>query len=67
MNPTPIEVDGGLIEGEILINDLNDEPYYSFKGVPYARPPTGSLRFQVISVTNFSEFQPDLGLAGIIF
>ncbi|CAH0393540.1 unnamed protein product [Bemisia tabaci] len=46
MNPTPIEVDGGLIEGEILINDLNDEPYYSFKGVPYARPPTGSLRFQ---------------------
>ncbi|CAH0384576.1 unnamed protein product [Bemisia tabaci] len=45
MDRTVTEVDGGFIEGEILINKLSDEPYYSFKGVPYARPPTGSLRF----------------------
>lgn len=25
----------------------NQKPYYAFKGIPYAKPPLGSLRFKV--------------------
>lgn len=26
---------------------LNGQPYYAFKGIPYAVPPLGDLRFKV--------------------
>ncbi|KAG5684252.1 hypothetical protein PVAND_013488 [Polypedilum vanderplanki] len=41
---TIVETTGGNIRGEI-INNLGIS-YYSFKGIPYAEPPIGQLRFQ---------------------
>ncbi|CAK1555094.1 unnamed protein product [Leptosia nina] len=35
----------GMLEGEKLKTITDDSYYYSFKGVPYAAPPIGKLRF----------------------
>ncbi|GBP50147.1 Esterase FE4 [Eumeta japonica] len=40
-----VRVSEGLLEGELLRGALGRD-YYSFKGIPYARPPLGDLRFQ---------------------
>lgn len=36
----------GKLQGLFLKSTEGDD-YYSFKGVPYAKPPIGDLRFQV--------------------
>lgn len=36
----------GPIRG-ILKTTIRNVPYYSFKGIPYAKPPIGDLRFKV--------------------
>ncbi|XP_038214008.1 juvenile hormone esterase-like [Zerene cesonia] len=41
-----IQVKQGLLEGEKLKNVTEDGFYYSFKGIPYAAPPLGKLRFK---------------------
>ncbi|XP_026319317.1 juvenile hormone esterase-like [Hyposmocoma kahamanoa] len=41
-----VEVEQGLLEGEQLDLVTGDGQYYSFKGVPYAEPPFGPLRFK---------------------
>ncbi|XP_047993626.1 esterase FE4-like [Leguminivora glycinivorella] len=40
-----VQVRDGLLEGEVLDNVLGGQ-YYSFKGIPYAAPPVGDLRFK---------------------
>lgn len=42
-----VQVEQGLLEGEQLDLVTGDGQYYSFKGVPYAEPPIGQLRFKV--------------------
>lgn len=41
-----VKISEGLIEGEVLEGSLGGS-YYSFKGIPYAEPPIGDLRFKV--------------------
>ncbi|XP_068617509.1 esterase B1-like [Battus philenor] len=40
-----VKVKEGLLEGELNKNELGGQ-YYSFKGIPYAEPPIGDLRFK---------------------
>ncbi|CAH2084435.1 unnamed protein product [Euphydryas editha] len=40
-----VEVSEGIIEGQVVNNEYGC-PYYSFKGIPYAEPPVGDLRFK---------------------
>ncbi|XP_031622223.1 esterase FE4-like [Contarinia nasturtii] len=44
---TPIvQTNKGPVQGEILKTISNGQRYYSFRGIPYASPPVGSLRFK---------------------
>ncbi|CAB3246731.1 unnamed protein product [Arctia plantaginis] len=40
-----VNVSEGLLEGELVQNEYGGT-FYSFKGIPYAQPPVGSLRFK---------------------
>lgn len=40
-----VSVSEGLLEGELVENEYG-ETFYSFKGIPYAQPPVGDLRFK---------------------
>lgn len=42
-----IQVEQGVLEGQVLDLVTGDGQYYSFKGLPYAEPPVGPLRFKV--------------------
>lgn len=41
-----VNVNEGCLLGTVK-NNINGEPFYSFQGVPYAKPPLGNLRFKV--------------------
>ncbi|KAL4709654.1 hypothetical protein ACJJTC_007385 [Scirpophaga incertulas] len=41
-----LKVQQGWLEGELLKSSAYGNEFYSFKGIPYATPPLGSLRFQ---------------------
>lgn len=41
-----VRVSEGIVEGEIVENEYGSS-YWSFKGIPYAAPPIGDLRFKV--------------------
>ncbi|CAH2252341.1 jg2005 [Pararge aegeria aegeria] len=40
-----VTVNEGILEGDIVRNPFGS-PYFSFKGIPYADPPVGELRFK---------------------
>ncbi|VDN38777.1 unnamed protein product [Gongylonema pulchrum] len=50
-HPIELTIDSGSIRGEYLTIGAND--FAVFKGIPYAAPPVGSLRFQVCPVLKF--------------
>lgn len=37
----------GFIESNLLLMSVTGEQYHAFRGIPYASPPIGKLRFQV--------------------
>lgn len=51
--PTVI-IEQGKLRGKIC-KDYNGRPFYSFQGIPYAKPPVGDLRFKVSKVNNKSK------------
>lgn len=47
LNATAIaDTNYGLIQGILMLSLLNDV-FYSFRGIPYAKPPLNELRFKV--------------------
>ncbi|KAL4709685.1 hypothetical protein ACJJTC_007416 [Scirpophaga incertulas] len=44
-NMTQIRISDGVLEGELVDNEFGGK-FYSFKGIPYAVPPIGNLRFK---------------------
>lgn len=42
-----IETNNGFVRGKRGTTLFDNISYYSFKGIPYAKAPTGSLRFKV--------------------
>ena len=49
---TPIvEIKQGKLQG-VIRNNIDGGQYISFRGVPYAEPPIGKLRFKVSDVKN---------------
>ncbi|KAF5273125.1 hypothetical protein FQA39_LY07615 [Lamprigera yunnana] len=45
MNDPIVTVDCGILRGRI-VTDYDGRNYYSFQGIPYAKPPIGTLRFK---------------------
>lgn len=41
-----VAVSQGLLRGRVVKSKLGYE-YFSFQGIPYAKPPVGNLRFKV--------------------
>lgn len=45
--PPIVRTTSGDIQGSVATSFLDRRTYYSFRGIPYAQPPTGQLRFKV--------------------
>lgn len=48
-NVKVIRTDNGLVRGQREKTLLKNQDYYAFKGIPFAKPPIGDLRFKVFS------------------
>lgn len=42
-----VQIDSGKVRGRKELTFLDQRPFYAFRGIPYARPPLGLLRFRV--------------------
>lgn len=51
-----VKVTEGQLSGKIC-NISDDKQYFAFKGIPYARPPLGELRFAVSFVNESLNFR----------
>lgn len=43
-----VQITKGTLKGQVL-KSRNGRSYYSFTGIPYAKPPIGELRFEVLN------------------
>lgn len=53
MSEPIVETEHGKLRGQLARNDDNGFTYFAFKGVPYAKPPVGDLRFSVSTILFF--------------
>lgn len=42
-----VKIEQGQLRG-VAEKNLNGKSYFAFRGIPYAKPPLGNLRFKVI-------------------
>lgn len=43
-----VEIKNGAVRGIMNKTILNQKDFYSFRGIPFAKPPLGELRFKVL-------------------
>lgn len=48
-----VQITKGSLKG-LTLKSRNGRSYYSFRGIPYAKPPIGELRFEVLNQSNNS-------------
>lgn len=48
-----VKLKQGEVSGRVQKTFLKHQNYYAFKGIPFAQPPTGDLRFKVIYKNSF--------------
>lgn len=47
----------GSVKGLKATTNFNGKPYFSFKGVPYAKPPVGPNKFDVSISVSLIDFE----------
>lgn len=52
-----VETNNGKVRGLEGITLLKNVSYFSFKSIPYAKPPVGDLRFKVLKTMNLCKLQ----------
>lgn len=43
----------GPVKGMKLLSKYDGKEFYSYKGIPYAKPPVGELRYKVVSLSEY--------------
>lgn len=56
MTTSLIKIHQGQLIGTVSKN-LDGKDFYSFRGIPYARPPLGKLRFQVQKLSYYLDIE----------
>lgn len=57
MSEPIVQVEEGKLRGKISV-DYKGGQFYSFQGIPYAKPPVGDLRFKVSAkFVNYLNFE----------
>lgn len=68
-----VGTNNGKVQGDLKTTFMKKIDYYSFKGIPYGKPPTGELRFKVrfrieeLIVNSVAERAPIAGAHFYIF
>lgn len=52
-----VETEHGRIRGKLNRTLFDGKLFYSFRGIPFAKPPLGELRFKVFSKSNAQIYQ----------
>lgn len=66
MDEITVETRAGKVRGKKDNSESVGLEFFSFKGIPYARPPLGKLRFRVSSLTSTEKMRVFLAL-GLVF